>query len=81
MSLDNLDLMNSLISGEGFGALLNVLVIFLELIYVLYAFLMVRTVGILNRVFHTIPSPLFVMISIIHLALSIGLVYISLLSF
>ena len=66
-------------SQNAFAALINLLVIFIELIYVLYAFIIVRQVALLNRTLNTGAAPLFGLISFIHLLMSIGIVVISIL--
>lgn len=64
---------------NAFSAAINLLVIFIELIYVLYALIIVRQVALLNRTLNTGAAPLFGLVSLIHLLMSIGIVVISIL--
>lgn len=48
------------------SSVLSVLVIFLQLVYVVYAFMVTRQVKLMNRSFETPVAPLFTSLAFIH---------------
>jgi len=67
-------------SLEIFFVVIKVLVIFAEAFYVLFAFILVRQIKLMNRSFHTQMAPLFRLMGLIHFWASIVLVVISILT-
>jgi len=74
------DFVFNLFSPQGFSSLINLLVIIIELLYVLFALIVVRQVNLLNKSFKTDVGFVFVLFSFLHLLFAIGLVLISILT-
>lgn len=70
----------NLFSAQGFASLLNFLILIIEVLYVIFAVIVVRQVNLLNKSFKTDAGAIFMLFSYVHLIIAIGLVLISLLS-
>lgn len=71
------DLIVSLFTVEGFTELIKWLVVLLEGTYLMFAFILVFEVKIMNRSFHTIAAPIFMLIALAHLGATIAALLIS----
>ena len=67
----------NLFTLRGFSTLLNVLVIVIEILYVIFALIVIRQVQLLNSSFKTEARFVFVLFSFLHLLFAVGLVLIS----
>jgi hypothetical protein len=67
------------VSMEAFLVVIKIVVIFLEMFYVVFAFIMSRQLKLMNRSFHTPLAPTFALIAALHFWGSLALVAISIL--
>ena len=69
----------NLFTPAGFGGFVNLLVIFMEVIYLVFAAIIVRQVHLLNKSFKTDVGIVFSLFAYLHFFMSLGLVIVSLL--
>lgn len=64
---------------EGFETILRYAILFGEAVYVVYSFILVREVRLMNSSFSTIMQPVFLLLARLHLLVGIGLLFLSML--
>jgi len=67
----------NIFSIKGFVGLMEFMIILMEIIYVLYAFILTRQIRLMNKSFNTPTQPLFSFLAHIHFLASIILVIFS----
>jgi hypothetical protein len=65
------DLISDIFTTMGFVHFISWLLILLELVYVIYAFIVVREVALMNKSFKTEVAPLFSLIALAHLVAAV----------
>ena len=65
---------------EGFELIFTYAVLFAEAVYALFAFIMVRQVRLMNASFDTVIKSVFLFFARLHFMLSLGLLFLSLLT-
>ncbi len=73
------DFVIQLFTPAGFIQLMQFLTVFLEIVYIIFAFIVVRQVRLMNKSFQTGAAGLFTLIAFTHFFVAVGLVAISLL--
>lgn len=68
----------NIFTPQGFVGLIHFLFVFLEILYVVFSFILTREVSLMNNSLSTVFSKLFSVISFVNFILSIGLVTLSL---
>lgn len=70
-------LLTNLFTLDGFTQLIKYLILFGELIYLVFAFLVTRQVSLMNKSFHTGVAGLFSLVALIHMLATIMMILIS----
>lgn len=68
----------NIFTAAGFGSVMEVLFLILQILYVAFAFIMIRQTKIMNASFQTALEPLIRSAVIIHFVAAIGVVFASL---
>jgi hypothetical protein len=75
--MDLSDFIINIFTPQGFGQLMGWLIVVLQAVYLLFAFITVRQVSLMNRSFSTEIAPLFSFIAYVHFLAALLILVIS----
>lgn len=67
--------------AQGYTYFIQILILVLQVIYVLFAFMLTRQIKLMNRNFQTSLAPTFTFLALVHFLASLGILALSVYSF